>query len=95
MKSRLEERLSPTQESGQAQPPSGNAVEVLVRRTAGPRPTIYHRAAPRAAVSPVRGESRQLQHDVGLPRAQGKGLSPCTACWPSLADRTALQALEA
>lgn len=68
---------------------------MLVRRTAGPRPTIYHRAAD--PCGRVTGEGRSLDSfsAMSATRAQGKGLSPCTACWPNVADRTALQAQEA
>lgn len=92
---RLEERLSPTQEFQQTRESSEGSVEVLVRRTPGPRPTIYHRASD--PCGRVTGEGRSLDsfNPMSASRAQSKGLSPCTACWPSLADRAALQALEA
>lgn len=81
---RLDESLHPS--DVQPPPPSPN-VEVLVRRTSGPKPTIFHRADD--PCRRVTGEGRSLESFTrqARSRAEVRGLRPCSSCtWPRVPE---------
>lgn len=61
--------------------PTRPSEEVLVRKTPGPRPTIFH--SPETPCGRVTGDGRSADNFSTMLRskAEANGLEPCTACW--------------